>query len=661
MNHELVAHSKLARITSAGHAAAPPVLFAGQEGVLRSVCDALDLLVVLLDGDGQVVLVAGHWPEFETRVTSGSHDAAAHFAQLCGPLIRGGAARDELYAAIPRVLARALDGLIIDVAVQWNGEERWCALHLVPGEGEDGGALVLIEDVTERRAARTALERMQRRYVLATSAGGVGVWDLNLETSEIFLDASLKAQLGYLDREIPDTLEAWSSFVHPEDVGAVEARLREHLDGDAMMYEVEHRMLHRDGGVRWFIARGMLIERRNGRPYRIVGTDVDITERKRIEAAFEAEHLKYRRLFDEAGIALCELDLTPTLPVLEQLRRSGTDIQRYYEDRPEQLDLLQRGAVVRHANARAAALFGGWAGSAGAISLAGLDGDAWLGLLEAVAAGTDHFEREASVLLPTGHRREVVLCATFRIQQSTNLAILSALDVSERKRAEDALRASRVAARRRRREIRQLGSQLMVAQEAERRRIGQELHDDICQRIAALEMLASDGLRRPDAGGGNLREIRQRLAELSRDVRRLSHDMTASQLQGGQLVQALQTYVDELSRLARLNVRVDIRDLPDNIPADAALCVYRIVQEALRNVARHAQTESAAVELHGADDALRLVIADEGCGFDPVAARSAGLGLLSMEERLDRLLGRFDVASVPGRGTRIEAWLPLKQ
>jgi signal transduction histidine kinase len=91
------------------------------------------------------------------------------------------------------------------------------------------------------------------------------------------------------------------------------------------------------------------------------------------------------------------------------------------------------------------------------------------------------------------------------------------------------------------------------------------------------------------------------------------------------------------------------------------MCVYRIVQEALRNVARHARTNAAAIELHGADDALRLVIADEGCGFDPVAARSAGLGLLSMGERLDRLLGRFDVASEPGRGTRIEAWLPLKQ
>jgi signal transduction histidine kinase len=200
----------------------------------------------------------------------------------------------------------------------------------------------------------------------------------------------------------------------------------------------------------------------------------------------------------------------------------------------------------------------------------------------------------------------------------------------------------------------------MVAQEAERRRIGQELHDDICQRIAALELLASDGLRRPDGSDGALREIRQRLAELSRDVRRLSHDMSASRLHGGQLVNAVKTYVEELARLARLRIRLDIRDLPDDIPADAALCVYRIVQEALRNVARHARTESAEVQLHGGREALRLVIADEGRGFDPVAARSAGLGLLSMEERLERLRGRFEVASQPGRGTRIEAWLPLK-
>ena len=146
--------------------------------------------------------------------------------------------------------------------------------------------LVVVRDLTERRRTEAALRDSQERYARATAAGSVGVWDWNLETNEIYVDPSLKALLGYEDHEIRNDLDDWGRYVHPDDSASVMARANEHLQGRSPYYEVEHRMLHRNGSVRWFLARGSVV-RQDGRPVRIIGTDTDITERKESDLALQ--------------------------------------------------------------------------------------------------------------------------------------------------------------------------------------------------------------------------------------------------------------------------------------------------------------------------------------------------------------------------------------
>jgi PAS domain S-box-containing protein len=147
------------------------------------------------------------------------------------------------------------------------------------------------------------------RYRRAAAAGGVGVWDWNLATGEIFVDPILKELLGYQDHEIRNHLDDWGRLVHPDDAAAVFEHAQAHIRGEAPSYEIEHRMLHRDGSIRWFLARGSVTRDEHGAAVSMAGTDTDITGRKRSEAALrQAEELN-RRIVDSTGDCMKILDL----------------------------------------------------------------------------------------------------------------------------------------------------------------------------------------------------------------------------------------------------------------------------------------------------------------------------------------------------------------
>jgi two-component system sensor histidine kinase UhpB len=122
---------------------------------------------------------------------------------------------------------------------------------------------------------------------------------------------------------------------------------------------------------------------------------------------------------------------------------------------------------------------------------------------------------------------------------------------------------------------------------------------------------------------------------------------------------ALRAYCEEFSKLRKIKVRLIARALPDTIPPGVALCVYRVVQEALGNVARHAQAKRTMISISGNDDVLQVAIKDDGRGFDLDQAKGKGLGLISMEERVRHLGGTFSIVPKPGNGTRIDIGIPL--
>ncbi|HXU31699.1 MAG TPA: tetratricopeptide repeat protein [Thermoanaerobaculia bacterium] len=246
--------------------------------------------------------------------------------------------------------------------------------------------------------------------------------------------------------------------------------------------------------------------------------------------------------------------------------------------------------------------------------------------------------------------------------------LLSAVDVGERHRAEEHLLGSRAALAASRSELRRIAGRRVAVEEEARRRVARELHDDLGQRVTAAA-LGLKVVRRQIPEGQpprtDLDAVGGQLAELAEDLRHLSHELHPASLDRRGLVAALSDHCSEVERRTGLTVRLSLRDAEGPFAADVALGLYRIAQEALANVARHAEARTVHVTLTVSEGSAQLAIADDGVGFDAEARgsygseTSAGLGLASIEERADLLGGQCRIASAPGAGTEIEVTVPL--
>jgi len=213
--------------------------------------------------------------------------------------------------------------------------------------------------------------------------------------------------------------------------------------------------------------------------------------------------------------------------------------------------------------------------------------------------------------------------------------------------------------------IRDLAGRLITAQEEERRRIARELHDGVNQDLAALSIaLSAIADAPPDGPSIDRREqvarLQARAMELAEAIRHLSHNLHPGVLQYAGLATALRSHCREFERDHELTVTYHADENLGTIPSDVALCLYRVTQEALTNAARHARAEHVWVSLERQRDELVLLIGDDGCGFDLEATRArSGLGLISLDERVRLVGGRFAIHTKPQRGTEIHVVVPL--
>ncbi|HEY7172959.1 MAG TPA: sensor histidine kinase [Vicinamibacterales bacterium] len=257
------------------------------------------------------------------------------------------------------------------------------------------------------------------------------------------------------------------------------------------------------------------------------------------------------------------------------------------------------------------------------------------------------------------HYRGYILAAMALLLAQSVLIGALLIQAARRRRAERQLQASETELRASYERIRDLGGRLLRAQEDERARISRELHDDISQQIAVLGIDLAMLEASPPRGGEQLvSEAYERTQAVARRVRDLSHRLHPSNLALIGLSRALERLARDFAN-AGLTITFTHGDLPDGLPTDVTLCLFRVAQEALQNIVKHSGARAATMHLETVRGEVWLTIADEGTGFE-LRRAGRGLGLISMEERVDQIGGTLRVRSTPGSGTAVYARVPIR-
>lgn len=279
------------------------------------------------------------------------------------------------------------------------------------------------------------------------------------------------------------------------------------------------------------------------------------------------------------------------------------------------------------------------------------------------------FAVEHRVVLPDkGKERWLSLYGRFFYDETGEPVRCSgvSLDITERKQAEEALRQKQRELQTSQAQLQDLTAKLFTAQDDERQRIARDLHDDFSQRLAALTIdlhrLSSRPPELDSERSHRLTQLSNRAEQIATDLQRLAHQLHSSLLEHAGLEAAVREHAEEFEARTGLKTKVVVRNLPAALSLDCATCLYRVLQESLQNVRKHADATHVLVRLLGTTRGAGLCVQDDGRGFDvtpEVSGGQQGLGLISLHERTGTVHGTFRVKSKRGEGTEVHAWVPL--
>jgi len=490
--------------------------------------------------------------------------------------------------------------------------------------------MVLAAVVEEHKAGEQSVRESESRFRLAQQVARIGTFERDVRTGTLTWSSEIEAMYGLPPGAFSGTkTDFFANLIHPED----RARLVELINATLQTGEPtrgEWRAVWPDASIHWIAGRWQTLMNDSGEPARMVGVNLDITDRRRAE---EAVLEMNRALEAQAALLQSREELlkifVKNVPVaVAMLDRDMRYLQ--VSDRWCTDYLRGRAQVLGRSHYE---IFPDMPERWKEVHRRGLQG-------ETLRADEDHWDGHDG---PHWARWEVRPWNT--PEGAVGGILIFAEDITHRKQMEDALA--------------QIGRKLIRSQEQERTRIGRELHDDINQRLAILALELQQLQDDPSEVSIRLQELRHETIEISNDVQALSHELHSSKLEYLGVASGIRSWCKEFAERQGMEINFKV-DVTTPISSEIGMTLFRILQEALHNAVKHSGVKRIDVQLSERSNELQLTIVDAGKGFDVEAARQGrGLGLASMEERARLVKGTVSFESRPMSGTTIYVRVPL--
>jgi PAS domain S-box-containing protein len=521
----------------------------------------------------------------------------------------------------------------------------------------------------------------EERLSLALAAARMGAWSWDFSTNSLHWSDQIDVLLGLAPGSLERTFNGYVEHIHPEDRDAVRRVLRGAREGPARDLVLEYRVIWPDGSERWVEGRGQVYVDQTGQPANVAGTLVDITDRKRVERERDAANQALACLvrsvtLDRGDLETVLQEITQTAADTLKVERCSLWVFDAERTRIQCLDMYERTPRRHSKGAELAAIR--YPAYFAALRLART--------LAVRDARTDPRTSElrddyldvlgVSSLLDapvhSGRRLMGVVChehigpprdwSPEARSFAGSIADLAcrAIEGAERRRAEQRLQVAYE-------QLQNLTRRLEAAKEEERRALARELHDEMGQALTAIKInihLVSEGAA-PDQLAHRLSDTLSVIDRLIDRIRAMSLDLRPPLLDELGLVPALRGYLEAQEQRSGLRIVLTADPATLRLPPEIEIAGFRVVQEAVTNVVRHAHAHGIRITLAVVDGHLDLSVIDDGRGFELAevmerAARGQHLGLLGLQERALTLGGDMKVLSAPGQGTAIHVRVPVR-
>ncbi len=507
--------------------------------------------------------------------------------------------------------------------------------------------LMLVAQIFSNAIARKELDRKliesERRLALAADSAEAGLWELDVGTGRFWTTQRALTIFGY-DSGENISLERFEKSVYPDDLEQVQQAILISFDKREPL-TIEYRILKEDSSTAWIQSSGRPYFCADGKPDRLLGVSIDITKRKNLESQHIRSRERLASAVDIASLGFYEMEENHQVTFLDDRMRNFLGISPEDESDARQFWL----AHIHHEDLPYIQTV----------------------IHKVLEKGLNHYALDYRYVHP--ERGLTWLHHLSRVLERDNTGRTTRVigvmqDITKRKILEETLRENSTTLKSYQKDLQSFAGRLIAGKEEELRRLSRELHDDLTQRLAViaidigkLEMQMKKMASPLPDSGQSITSIKEHLIDVSKDVHRIARQLHPTILDDLGLVRAIESQCAGVMQRADIVIIFEAMDVPERFFNDIPLCIYRIAQEGLKNIVEHSGARKCEVTLQGKDNALTLMISDDGKGFDPEEVREKpGLGLKSMRERVHLVQGEFAIETLPGQGTTIQVTVPIK-
>jgi len=515
-----------------------------------------------------------------------------------------------------------------DTSVALEAIKEGAQDYLVKVELTESLLVKAIQYSLERTRTLENLRESNERFNTVVKATNDAIWDWDIVTNKIFMVGDTYKQLfGYdiVNANTPQDL--WENILHPEDkVRVIEKLWGIIREGKLAKWEDEYRIRKSDGEFAYVHDRGQIIYSAERRPIRLIGAVQDITARKRSEETILASEEKYRQIFYKNPYPTWIYDLDSLLIV----EVNDAALEKYGFDKNEFQRLTMKNL---HPPGEADQFLDSMCSP---VSMHPAGQKLWR-----------HSNKSGETMIVEITSHMIDYFGKMCMQVIIN-------DVTERIRLEKELVLQQKLKQQ------QITEVVLGAQERERFELGQELHDNINQILATSKLYLDVAIEEKEPRIELLAKSRKNISMAIEEIRKLSKELITPSLNDLGLIQSIKELIRSIQMVKKMKIRLNISGLDENsLLPEQKINVYRIIQEQLNNILKHAHATTVVIELNKMKERISLQVKDDGRGFDP-RARRKGVGISNIISRAELYNGKVEIDTAPGRGCRLEVILNSK-